>query len=112
MNRRDLIAVTATVPVVAALPAMASPHVGPIETRLIRFRERSAAINDGYDNIPADRLDWMNAPLDEAMAMIPATMREFAALTLLGFMDERFQTADGQQEALFDQATAILGETV
>ena len=113
MNRRELIAVTAIAPVAVGLPitaaAQANP-IGPIERRLHEFRTRVAAVEAKYENIPADVQDWMNVPMHDGLAMTPATQWEFAAFTLLGFMDDRYQTADAQQEALFDWASGTLGE--
>ena len=116
MNRRQMITGTAAIPAVAvALPASASPAIGPVEACLHEYRRRNEWFANKTPPVPDGpefyaTCDWIDAPLNEGLTMTPETVSDFAAFALLALLDGDQHDGSKQMDALLARSRAALIE--
>ena len=109
MNRRDLIATAAVLPVVATTPALAAPQPGPIENCYHEYRRRNDWLNEnGTDEDTDSQLAWIDEPIEQGMAMRPETVAEFSAYLLLATLDGMQMEGSQQSEDVIALAREML----
>ena len=109
MNRRDLIATAAALPVAVTTPAIASTQPGPIETCYHEYRRRNDWLNEhGSPDVTDDEMAWIDEPLDKGMAMRPETVAEFGAYLLLATLDGMQMEGSQQSEEVISLAREML----